>query len=52
MYYEARIKQGRKVVFSYDVTSMDDAFEWFVKFSSSSNLMDLTFHIIPISGRQ
>lgn len=52
MYYEARIKQGRKVVFSYNVTSMDDALEWFVKFSCTSNLMDLTFHIIPKSGRQ
>lgn len=52
MYYEARIKQGRKVVFSYNVTSMDDALEWFVKFSRTSNLMDLTFHIIPKSGRQ
>lgn len=52
MYYEARIKQGRKVVFSYNVTSMDDALDWFIKFSSSSNLMDLTFHIIPKFGCQ
>lgn len=52
MCYEARIKQGRKVVFSYDVTSMDEALDWFVKFSSNSNLMELTFYIIPKSGRQ
>ena len=52
MYYEARIKQGRKVVFSYVVTSMDGALVWFSNFSSSSNLMDLTFHIIPKSGPQ
>lgn len=52
MYYEARIKQGRKIVFSCNVTSMDDALDWFIKFSYSSNLMDLTFHIIPKSGRQ
>lgn len=52
MYYEARIKQGRKVVFSYNVTTMDDALDWFVRFSSNSNLMSLTFHIIPKSGRQ
>lgn len=52
MYYEARIKQGRKVVFSYNVTSMDDALDWFVRFSSNSNFMELTFHIIPKSGRQ
>lgn len=50
MYYEARIKQGRRVVFSYNVVSMDDALDWFVKFSSNSNLMELTFHIIPKSG--
>lgn len=52
MYYEARIKQGRKVVFSYNVTSMDDAFEWFIRFSSNSNLTDLSFHILPKSGKQ
>ena len=52
MYYEAKNKTRSKVVFSYNVTSMDDALDWFIKFSSSSNLMDLTFHIIPKSGRQ
>ena len=36
MYYEARIKQGRKIVFSCNVTSMDDALDWFIKFSYSS----------------
>lgn len=50
MYYEAKIKQGRKVVFSYRVISMDDALDWFVKFSSNFNEMELTFHIIPKPG--
>ena len=37
MYYEVRIKKGRKVVFSLCVTSMDDAMEWFCRYAASSN---------------
>jgi hypothetical protein len=44
MCYEARIKDGRKVVFSLVVNSMDDALEWFVRFESKGTY---TYCIIP-----
>lgn len=47
MYYEARIKKGRKVVFSLCVTSMDDALEWFCKYEAKQDISDCVFQIIP-----
>ena len=44
MYYELRITEGRKVVFSLRVNSMDDAFKWISKFESNSTY---THRIIP-----
>lgn len=52
MYYEARIKKGRKVVFSSRVTSMDDALEWFCKYEAKQDVSDCVFQIIPKFGRQ
>lgn len=44
MYYELRITEGRKVVFSLRVNSMDDAFKWISKFESNPIY---TYRIIP-----
>lgn len=52
MYYEVRIKKGRKVLFSLYVTSMDDALEWFCKYEAEQDVSDCVFQIIPKLGRQ
>lgn len=52
MYYEARVKQGRKVVLSVNVTSMNEALDWFVKFSSERVPADYVYQIIPKYGHQ
>lgn len=44
MYYELRITEGRKVVFSLRVNSMTDAFKWISKFESNPIY---TYRIIP-----
>ena len=44
MYYVLRITEGRKVVFSLRVNSMDDAFKWISKFESNPIY---TYRIIP-----